>query len=100
MDCKIAICRKISTQNTMGKSAEFGNPLVVLFSGESILTIIGDWCGEPRGNISIFDKKADVVVLLLLTLYLDFSTGQNEKSQWIRTSISNLINCGRNKALS
>ena len=42
--------------------------LVVLFSGESILTIIGDWCGELRGNISIFDKKADVVVLLLLTL--------------------------------
>ena len=68
VDCKIAICRKISTQNTMGKSAEFGNPLVVLFSGESILTIIGDWHGEPRGNISIFDKKADVVVLLLLTL--------------------------------
>ena len=26
VDCKIAICRKISTQNTMGKSAEFGNP--------------------------------------------------------------------------
>ena len=68
VDCKIAICRKISTQNTMGKSAEFGNPLVVLFSGESILTIIGDWHGEPRGNISIFDKSGCSSIIVVDTL--------------------------------
>ena len=74
---------QISTtmRELLRKSAEFGNPFVVLFSRESILTIIHDLVGigGEEGTLAFLIRKRMYYVDSLVSLFVDAGFSDRSK---------------------